>query len=66
MQATFGADNFTGTLTGSITLALPAARGLEPAIALKYNAAGGNGPYGLGFDLELPRIQVRAQDGAAL
>ncbi|MCG6114002.1 MAG: LysR substrate-binding domain-containing protein [Mesorhizobium sp.] len=61
LQAAFGADNFTGTLTGSITLALPAARGLEPAIALKYNAAGGNGPYGLGFDLELPKISIRTQ-----
>jgi RHS repeat-associated protein len=61
LQATFGADNFTGTLTGSIMFALPAARGLEPAIALRYNAAGGNGPYGLGFDLELPKISIRAQ-----
>lgn len=59
--ATFGADNFTGALTGSVGLVVPPARGHEPVIALEYDAAGGNGPFGLGFSLKLPSIRLRAQ-----
>lgn len=46
--------------TASLSLALPFSvgrGGLMPAVALGYNSGGGNGLFGLGWDLGFPSIQ---------
>lgn len=54
---------FTGGAGLSIPLRLPAARGVAPALSLDYSAGGDNGPFGMGFDVAVPRISVRTSTG---
>lgn len=39
------------------------ARGLAPELALAYSNGGGNGVYGMGWQLSLPAIRLRTQHG---
>ncbi len=57
-------ETFTPELssgTGSYTIRLDSPNGpndLNPGLALRYDSAAGNGPFGLGFSLPLPRLLV--------
>ncbi|MGF7163612.1 RHS repeat-associated protein [Rhodoligotrophos appendicifer] len=60
----FAANPVTGT--GSLALPLPLSPGrssFTPQIALTYDSGAGNGPYGFGWSLNLPRITRRTDRG---
>src|SRR6185437_7232512 len=57
LGATFTPDLSTGT--GNFTIPLDAPNGpndIGPRLGLRYDTGGGNGPFGIGFSLPLPRI----------
>ena len=57
---TFQPDLHTGTAHLSVPIPLPAGRaGLTPTLALAYDSASGNGPFGLGWSLAVPSIARR-------
>lgn len=61
---TFRTDAATGT--GSLTIpisATPGRGGFTPELALRYDSAGGNGPFGLGFQLSVPSIARKTDKG---
>lgn len=52
------ANLFTGSLTTGIPIEVPAGRaGMTPQLALQYSSGGGPGPFGVGWDLPLGRIE---------
>ena len=54
---TFSPDLSTGTATLSVPLDLPnGPNDIGPKLTLCYDGSGANGPFGLGFDLSLPRL----------
>ncbi|HEX4813368.1 MAG TPA: toxin TcdB middle/N-terminal domain-containing protein [Nonomuraea sp.] len=54
---TYTPDMSTGTGSYSIPLDCPnGANDVGPRLALRYDSSAGNGPFGLGFGLPLPRI----------
>src|SRR5438445_6932568 len=60
----FQADLFTGRFAYSVPIVVaPARQGAEPALALSYNSAGGNGWCGVGWSLEAGFIQREARHG---
>lgn len=60
----FFASAFTGSATFNVPLALsPGRNGFGPAINLVYGAGHGNGPFGLGWELSLPRITRKTDRG---
>jgi RHS repeat-associated protein len=60
---TFKPNAFSGTGSFSVPFAVTPARGFEPELSLDYNSGSGNGPFGMGFSLSLPRISVRTEKG---
>ncbi len=66
LGGTFTPDPATGAGTFAIPLDLPAGPdGIGPGLALRYDTRGGDGPFGAGFTLPLPRILLgRAPDVA--
>src|SRR6516162_1572109 len=58
LGATFAADLSTGTGSYRVPLDVPnGANDIGPRLALAYNTASGNGPFGMGFTLSpLPRL----------
>jgi hypothetical protein len=61
---TFQPDLFTGTANFTLPLALsPGRRGFRPDLALSYSSGSGNGPFGLGWQLSLPRISRKTDKG---
>lgn len=60
---TFAPDGFSGTGGFSIPLPVTPARGAEPQLALSYQSGSGNGPFGMGFSLSLPKIGRRTERG---
>jgi Salmonella virulence plasmid 65kDa B protein len=61
---TFSADLHTGTGNFSIPIALPAGRnGFQPKLVLKYSTGQGNGPFGLGWALDIPHLTRKTSDG---
>jgi len=47
----------TGTCTLSVPIAVsPGRAGFQPSVALTYNSGAGNGPFGIGWSLDLPSI----------
>jgi RHS repeat-associated protein len=63
MGETFQPNSFSGTGSFSIPINTSGARGLEPHISLDYNSGFGNGIFGLGFDLNLPKIYRKTDKG---
>jgi RHS repeat-associated protein len=64
LGSTFTPDLSTGT--GSFNVAFDAPNGpgdIGPRLGLRYDTAGGNGPFGLGFALPLPRIVLDTSIG---
>jgi RHS repeat-associated protein len=54
---TYTPDLSTGTGTFSIPLDLPnGPNDIGPSLALRYDTGSGNGPFGMGFSLPLPRL----------
>ena len=64
-------DGFTpdfnrGTGGYSIQIELPKGhRDLMPNLALAYNSASGDSPFGFGWDLPIPRVQIDTDQGVA-
>ncbi len=57
MGETFRMDPVTGTAGAGIPLPItPSPRGLAPSLALSYDSGLGQGPFGLGWALDQPRI----------
>jgi RHS repeat-associated protein len=53
----FQVNAVNGTASFSIPLPFSQARGATPALALSYNSGGGNGIFGLGWNIGLPSIK---------
>lgn len=57
LGVTFSPDLATGTGTFSVPFDLPhGPNDVAPKLALRYDSSAGNGPFGLGWSLALPRI----------
>ena len=52
-----------GAATLSIPLPVSAGRGYAPQLALNYHSRAGNGPFGIGWNLNLPAIRLRTNKG---
>jgi RHS repeat-associated protein len=60
----FTPDPHTGTANLSIPLPLPAGRnGFGPKVSLAYTSGAGNGPFGLGWNLDVPAISRKTSLG---
>ncbi|MEW6517222.1 MAG: SpvB/TcaC N-terminal domain-containing protein [candidate division FCPU426 bacterium] len=60
----FTPDLHTGTGNFSVPLALPPGRnGFQPQLNLTYSTGQGQGPFGLGWNLNLPRISRKTSKG---
>ncbi|MDO6433174.1 SpvB/TcaC N-terminal domain-containing protein [Flavitalea sp. BT771] len=59
----FNVNAVNGTASLSIPLPFSQARGISPQMALSYNSGAGNGVFGMGWDLDLPTIKRRTDDG---
>jgi RHS repeat-associated protein len=61
---TFQHDAFSGTATWTIPIPVtPGRGGFGPELALSYGSGGGNGIFGLGWELSLPRIARKTDLG---
>ena len=61
---TFQPNPFSGT--GNFTIPIrtsPGRGGFEPQLALNYSTGSGNGPFGLGWRLDLPKITRKTEKG---
>lgn len=60
----FSPDLHTGTGNFSIPITLPAGRnGLQPQLSLDYSTGNGNGPFGLGWTVNVPGVARKTSDG---
>ncbi|MEU9559639.1 SpvB/TcaC N-terminal domain-containing protein [Streptomyces fumanus] len=59
----FAADPARGTGRMTVPLTLSAARDLTPALTLTYDSGAGNGPFGMGWQLSLPSVTRRTDNG---
>lgn len=61
------ANLFTGALATSIPIVVPPGhKNATPSIALQYSSSGGPGPFGLGWDLPIGRIERTTKWGVPL
>jgi RHS repeat-associated protein len=60
---TFSPNGFSGTSSFTVPIPVSPCRGFEPALALQYSSASGNGPFGLGFSLTTPSISCATNKG---
>ena len=61
---TFQANLFSGTANHKIPIALSSGRsGFGPELSLEYSSGNGNGLFGLGWQLSLPRITRKTEKG---
>ncbi|GFZ99428.1 SpvB/TcaC N-terminal domain-containing protein [Okeania sp. KiyG1] len=60
---TFQPDEFTGTAGLSIPISTTPCRGFEPQLSVSYNSGNGNGQFGLGFALSIPKISRKTSKG---
>lgn len=61
---TFQANLFSGTGNHSLPIALsPGRNGFGPKLSLDYSSGNGNGIFGLGWQLSLPRITRKTEKG---
>ncbi len=60
----FEVNAANGTASFGIPLPFsPARNGFNPSLSLAYNSGGGNSPFGLGWDIDLPSIQRKTDKG---
>jgi RHS repeat-associated protein len=61
---TFTTNPVTGTATVTVPIAIsPGRAGFGPRLSLGYDSGGGNGPFGLGWNLSVPDITRRTDRG---
>ena len=61
---TFRANAFTGTADFSFPIATsPGRDGFGPSLSLAYSSGHGNGPFGLGWELSIPRVARKTEKG---
>ena len=61
---TFQPNLFSGTGNYSVPIAIsPGRNGFGPALSLQYSSGNGNGPFGLGWQLSIPRITRKTEKG---
>lgn len=61
---TFSPDLHTGTGNFSVPIALPAGRnGFQPELSLVYSTGNGNGPFGMGWNLNVPGVTRKTSEG---
>jgi hypothetical protein len=61
---TFSPDLHMGTGNFTVPITLPAGRtGFQPQLSLVYRIGNGNGPYGLGWNLTIPRVSRKTSKG---
>lgn len=53
-----------GAATLSIPLPVSTGRGYSPFLSLNYHSRGGNGPFGIGWSINLPAVRIRSDRGA--
>src|SRR5258705_13692779 len=63
------AERIVSESTGAAALRIPIAvppgpGGLAPELALTYSSRGGDGPFGVGWSLDLPEVRCSARFGA--
>lgn len=64
MGETFQTDLHTGTAQATFPIELPAGRaGLQPAVALAYDSAAGDGAFGVGWTLRVPGVHRETAHG---
>ena len=60
----FQVNAANGTASFSIPLPVsPGRNGFSPNLSLSYNSGGGNSPFGLGWNVDIPRIQRKTDKG---
>jgi len=61
---TFQPNLFSGTGNHTIPLAVsPGRGGFGPKLSLEYSSGNGNGPFGLGWQLSVPRVKCKTEKG---
>ena len=61
---TFQPNLFTGTCNHSVPIAVsPGREGFALTLSLQYSSGNGNGPFGLGWTLSIPRISRKTEKG---
>ncbi|MEZ4868084.1 MAG: SpvB/TcaC N-terminal domain-containing protein [Caldilineaceae bacterium] len=61
---TFSASSFTGTGNFAVPIAAsPGRAGFGPQLTLQYSTGNGNGPFGLGWQLSIPRVTRKTEKG---
>lgn len=64
LGSTFTPDLSTGTGTFNVPFDAPNGPGdIGPKLGLRYDTAGGTGPFGLGFSLPMPRMLLDTSNG---
>lgn len=60
----FEPDLSTGTSSYPVNFTVAPGRiGFQPELALNYNGGNANGPWGMGWDLNIPTVQRRTEEG---
>ncbi|MGB3941014.1 MAG: SpvB/TcaC N-terminal domain-containing protein [Candidatus Manganitrophaceae bacterium] len=60
----FSPDLHTGTGNFTVPVALPAGRnGFQPELSLVYSTGNGNGPFGMGWSLNVPGVMRKTSQG---
>jgi Salmonella virulence plasmid 65kDa B protein len=60
----FSPDLFTGTGNFTVPIALPPGHnGFQPQLSLVYSTGNGNGPFGLGWALDVPGVSRKTSKG---
>ncbi|WP_372365162.1 SpvB/TcaC N-terminal domain-containing protein [Candidatus Uabimicrobium sp. HlEnr_7] len=60
----FSLQQFSGAGSFSIPVPLPSSRALTPSLTVAYSSGGGNGPFGMGFAINIDSIVRRTKNGA--
>jgi hypothetical protein len=61
---TFQPNLFTGTGNFAVPIATsPGRNGFGPQLTLQYSTGNGNGPFGLGWQLSIPRVTRKTEKG---
>ncbi|MGC5076584.1 SpvB/TcaC N-terminal domain-containing protein [Agrococcus sp. DT81.2] len=61
---TFAANPVTGSVSLQVAVPTsPGRSGFGPELALRYDSATGNGPFGIGWSLDLPSVSRRTEQG---
>lgn len=59
----FHSDEFTGTFSIATPIPSSECRGVSPNLSLSYHSGSGNGPFGLGFGVNIPQITKKTSKG---